>query len=65
MRMVGDASKANAFMVVFKSGAGLAMTALASFGALAPRLGMDVTTLNGGLAAALGAAVGIVLALHG
>ena len=41
------------------------MTALAGFGVIAPKFGLDVTTLNGGAAAAVGAAIGVVLAMNG
>ena len=65
LRTIGDASKAISFAALFKAGAGLAMTALAGFGVIAPKLGLDVTTLNGGVAAAVGAAIGVVLAMNG
>ena len=63
--MTSSSSKAGSSAVLFKAAAGLAMTALAGFGVIAPKIGLDVTTLNGGMAAALGAVIGIALALNG
>ena len=63
--MSSRAPKAASFSVPFKAAAGLAMTALAGFGVIAPKIGLDVTMLNGGMAAALGAVIGILLALNG
>lgn len=63
--MTSRAPRSFSSPVLFKAAAGLAMTALAGFGVIAPRIGLDVTMLNGGMAAALGAVIGIVLALNG
>jgi hypothetical protein len=63
--MTSSAPKAASSAVLFKAAAGLAMTALAGFGVLAPKIGLDVTTLTGGMAAAVGAVLGIALALNG
>jgi hypothetical protein len=63
--MTSSAPKAVSSTVLFKAAAGLAMTALAGFGVIAPKIGLDVTTLNGGMAAAFGAVIGIALALNG
>ena len=65
LRFFGNASKAISFAALFKASAGLAMTALAGFGVIAPKFGLDVTTLNGGMAAAVGAVIGVVLAMNG
>ncbi len=65
LRTFSNASKAISFAALFKASAGLAMTALAGFGVIAPKFGLDVTTFNGGMAAAVGAVLGIALALNG
>jgi hypothetical protein len=65
LQVIGAASKAISFAALFKASAGLAMTALAGFGVIAPKIGLDVTTLNGGIAAAVGAVIGAVLAMNG
>ena len=51
------------FILLLKGAAGFAMLALALFGFTVPYIGIEPTTLNGGLAAGVGAVVGSALAL--
>jgi predicted membrane-bound spermidine synthase len=65
MQMIITKQKSVSTSVLFKAAAGLAMTALAYFGTIVPEFGLVVTTFNGGIAAAIGAVIGIALTLNG